>query len=140
MLAIQIETVAVGAAIGHACLILAAGKKGRRFAMPHAQSKFHYADTIWRHDLSTLCYSVFFLPPVHLSISFCFLLAMIQQPRLPSTGLMQASDVIIRAEEVYSHSLHWYFYLRRMPILHAFSSKIIHMNCIFSWIFWFHRH
>ncbi|KAG6501115.1 ATP-dependent Clp protease proteolytic subunit-related protein 3, chloroplastic-like [Zingiber officinale] len=58
----EIETVAVGAAIGHACLILAAGKKGRRFAMPHAQT-------------------------------------MIQQPRLPSTGLMQASDVIIRAEE-----------------------------------------
>lgn len=34
---IQIQTVAVGAAIGQACLLLAAGKKGRRFMMPHAK-------------------------------------------------------------------------------------------------------
>ncbi|KMZ75983.1 ATP-dependent Clp protease proteolytic subunit [Zostera marina] len=59
----EIETVAVGAAIGHACLILAAGKKGRRFMMPHAK-------------------------------------AMIQQPRVPSSGQMAASDVLIRAKEV----------------------------------------
>lgn len=59
----EIHTVAVGAAIGHACLILSAGTKGNRFMMPHAK-------------------------------------AMIQQPRAPSSGLMAASDVLIRAKEV----------------------------------------
>ncbi|ERN02196.1 hypothetical protein AMTR_s00045p00207040 [Amborella trichopoda] len=59
----EIQTVAVGAAIGHACLLLAAGRKGRRYMMPHAK-------------------------------------AMIQQPRVPSSGQMPASDVIIRANEV----------------------------------------
>ncbi|XP_054794298.1 ATP-dependent Clp protease proteolytic subunit-related protein 3, chloroplastic-like [Prosopis cineraria] len=49
----EIHTVAVGAAIGQACLLLAAGTK-----------------------------------------------AMIQQPRVPSSGLMPASDVLIRAQEV----------------------------------------
>ncbi|KAJ6817412.1 ATP-dependent Clp protease proteolytic subunit-related protein 3, chloroplastic-like [Iris pallida] len=34
----EIETVAVGAAIGQACLLLAAGKKGRRFMMPHSKA------------------------------------------------------------------------------------------------------
>ncbi|KAI0510367.1 hypothetical protein KFK09_010968 [Dendrobium nobile] len=58
-----IQTVAVGAAIGQACLLLSAGKKGRRFMMPHAK-------------------------------------AMIQQPRVPSSGQMPASDVLIRAKEV----------------------------------------
>ena len=29
--------------------------------------------------------------------------AMIQQPRIPSYGMMQASDVVIRAKEVHSH-------------------------------------
>ncbi|KAL8527969.1 hypothetical protein ACS0TY_005688 [Phlomoides rotata] len=58
-----IHTVAVGAAIGHACLLLSAGSKGQRFMMPHAK-------------------------------------AMIQQPRVPSSGLMPASDVLIRAKEV----------------------------------------
>ncbi|XP_021899008.1 ATP-dependent Clp protease proteolytic subunit-related protein 3, chloroplastic isoform X2 [Carica papaya] len=58
----EIHTVAVGAAIGQACLLLAAGTKGKRFMMPHAK-------------------------------------AMIQQPRLPSSGLMPASDVLIRARE-----------------------------------------
>ncbi|KAL3538171.1 hypothetical protein ACH5RR_001537 [Cinchona calisaya] len=53
---------AVGAAIGQACLLLAAGTKGKRFMMPHAK-------------------------------------AMIQQPRAPSSGLMPASDVFIRAKE-----------------------------------------
>ncbi|XP_020267520.1 ATP-dependent Clp protease proteolytic subunit-related protein 3, chloroplastic-like [Asparagus officinalis] len=59
----EIQTVAVGAAIGQACLLLAAGKKGRRFMMPHSK-------------------------------------AMIQQPRVPSSGQMPASDVLIRAKEV----------------------------------------
>jgi ATP-dependent Clp endopeptidase proteolytic subunit ClpP len=59
----EIQTVAVGAAIGQACLLLAAGEKGRRYMMPHAT-------------------------------------AMIQQPRLPSTGQMSAIDVHIRAKEV----------------------------------------
>ncbi|XP_075073753.1 ATP-dependent Clp protease proteolytic subunit-related protein 3, chloroplastic-like [Nicotiana tabacum] len=59
----EIHTVAVGAAIGQACLLLAAGSKGKRFMMPHAK-------------------------------------AMIQQPRVPSSGLMPASDVFIRAKEV----------------------------------------
>ncbi|KAL1811855.1 hypothetical protein ACET3Z_021920 [Daucus carota] len=59
----EIHTVAVGAAIGQACLLLAAGSKGKRFMMPHAK-------------------------------------AMIQQPRVPSSGLMPASDVLIRAKEV----------------------------------------
>lgn len=34
----QVHTVAVGAAIGMACLLLAAGTKGKRFMMPHAKS------------------------------------------------------------------------------------------------------
>ncbi|KAL3622694.1 ATP-dependent Clp protease proteolytic subunit-related protein 3, chloroplastic [Castilleja foliolosa] len=59
----EIHTVAVGAAIGHACLLLSAGTKGNRFMMPHAK-------------------------------------AMIQQPRVPSSGLMPSSDVLIRAKEV----------------------------------------
>ncbi|KAK1317400.1 hypothetical protein QJS10_CPA05g00434 [Acorus calamus] len=59
----EVQTVAVGAAIGQACLLLAAGKKGRRFMMPHSK-------------------------------------AMIQQPRVPSSGQMPASDVLIRAKEV----------------------------------------
>ncbi|XP_011036865.1 PREDICTED: ATP-dependent Clp protease proteolytic subunit-related protein 3, chloroplastic [Populus euphratica] len=56
------RTVAVGAAGGQACLLLAAGTKGKRHMMPHAK-------------------------------------AMIQQPRVPSSGLMPASDVLIRAKE-----------------------------------------
>lgn len=58
----EIHTVAVGAAIGMACLLLAAGTQGKRFMMPHAK-------------------------------------IMIQQPRLPSSGLLPASDVLIRAKE-----------------------------------------
>lgn len=34
--------------------------------------------------------------------SFIFISAMIQQPRVPSSGLMPASDVLIRAKEVSS--------------------------------------
>lgn len=37
-LLLQVHTVAVGAAIGMACLLLAAGTKGKRFMMPHAKS------------------------------------------------------------------------------------------------------
>ncbi|KAH9755224.1 ATP-dependent clp protease proteolytic subunit-related protein 3 [Citrus sinensis] len=59
---VVVHTVAVGAAIGMACLLLAAGTKGKRFMMPHAK-------------------------------------IMIQQPRLPSSGLLPASDVLIRAKE-----------------------------------------
>ncbi|KAG6599231.1 ATP-dependent Clp protease proteolytic subunit-related protein 3, chloroplastic, partial [Cucurbita argyrosperma subsp. sororia] len=59
----EIHTLTVGAAIGQACLLLAAGTKGKRFMMPHSK-------------------------------------AMIQQPRVPSSGLMPASDVLIRAKEV----------------------------------------
>ncbi|KAG5056078.1 hypothetical protein JHK85_008588 [Glycine max] len=58
----EIHTVAVGSAIGQACLLLSAGTPGKRFMMPHAK-------------------------------------AMIQQPRIPSSGLMPASDVLIRAKE-----------------------------------------
>ncbi|XP_052308880.1 ATP-dependent Clp protease proteolytic subunit-related protein 3, chloroplastic-like [Populus trichocarpa] len=54
---------AAGAAGGQACLLLAAGTKGKRHMMPHAK-------------------------------------AVIQQPRVPSSGLMPASDVLIRAKEV----------------------------------------
>ncbi|KAJ1297170.1 hypothetical protein BS78_01G357200 [Paspalum vaginatum] len=59
----EIHTLCIGAAVGHACLVLAAGKKGKRYMFPHAK-------------------------------------AMIQQPRIPSYGMMQASDVVIRAKEV----------------------------------------
>lgn len=59
----EIHTLTVGAAIGQACLLLAAGTKGKRFMMPHSK-------------------------------------AMIQQPRVPSSGLMPASDILIRAKEV----------------------------------------
>ncbi|KAK1581856.1 hypothetical protein Q3G72_009692 [Acer saccharum] len=58
----EVHTVGVGAAIGHACLLLSAGSKGNRSMMPHSK-------------------------------------AMIQQPRVPSSGLMPASDVLIRAKE-----------------------------------------
>ncbi|XP_065853474.1 ATP-dependent Clp protease proteolytic subunit-related protein 3, chloroplastic [Euphorbia lathyris] len=58
----EIHTVAVGAAIGQACLLLAAGTPGKRFMMPHSK-------------------------------------AMIQQPKVPSSGLISASDVLIRAQE-----------------------------------------
>jgi ATP-dependent protease ClpP protease subunit len=40
----QIQTVAVGAAIGQACLLLAAGTKGRRYMMPHATGMY-----VWMH-------------------------------------------------------------------------------------------
>jgi len=33
----QINTVAFGAAVGQACLLLSAGTKGRRFMTPHAK-------------------------------------------------------------------------------------------------------
>nr|GMD40534.1 ATP-dependent Clp protease proteolytic subunit-related protein 3, chloroplastic [Ipomoea batatas] len=59
----QIYTIAIGAAVGQACLLLAAGTKGKRFMLPNAK-------------------------------------ALIQQPRVPSSGLMQASDVSIWAKEV----------------------------------------
>ncbi|XXG88654.1 hypothetical protein AAC387_Pa12g0845 [Persea americana] len=59
---VQFQTVVVGATIGQACLLLAAGKKGRWFMMPHAK-------------------------------------AMIQQPCVPSSGLMPGSDVLICANE-----------------------------------------
>ena len=35
----QVHTVCVGAAIGHACLLLSAGTKGKRFMMPHSKGK-----------------------------------------------------------------------------------------------------
>lgn len=60
---LQIYTIAIGAAIGQACLLLASGTNGKRFMLPNAK-------------------------------------AMIQQPRVPSSGLMQASDVSIWAKEV----------------------------------------
>ncbi|KAJ7538579.1 hypothetical protein O6H91_11G055200 [Diphasiastrum complanatum] len=34
----EIQTVAVGAAIGQACLLLAAGEKGKRYMLPHAKA------------------------------------------------------------------------------------------------------
>ncbi|KAK1582004.1 hypothetical protein Q3G72_010931 [Acer saccharum] len=62
VIARKVHTVCVGAAIGHACLLLSAGSKGNRSMMPHS-------------------------------------IAMMQQPRVPSSGLMPASDVLIRAKE-----------------------------------------
>lgn len=89
---------AVGAAIGQACLLLAAGKKGRRFMMPHAKGttaiNFFISSFFWVF----LCWPrrIFKLPKrPHL---LC--VAMIQQPRVPSSGQMPASDVLIRAKEV----------------------------------------
>lgn len=35
--AMQIHTLCIGAAAGHACLVLAAGKKGKRYMFPHAK-------------------------------------------------------------------------------------------------------
>jgi Clp protease len=34
--AVQINTVAVGVAIGQSCMLLSAGTKGHRFMLPHA--------------------------------------------------------------------------------------------------------
>ncbi|CAK8544633.1 unnamed protein product [Lathyrus sativus] len=59
----KIHTLAIGVAIGQACLLLSAGTPGKRFMMPHAK-------------------------------------AMIQQPRVPSSGLRPATDVLIHAKEV----------------------------------------
>ncbi|XP_022746765.1 ATP-dependent Clp protease proteolytic subunit-related protein 3, chloroplastic [Durio zibethinus] len=58
----DVQTLGLGAAVGQACLLLAAGTKGKRFMMPHAK-------------------------------------ALIRQPRVPSAGLMPASDALIRAKE-----------------------------------------
>ncbi|WJX85387.1 ATP-dependent Clp protease proteolytic subunit-related protein 3, chloroplastic [Trifolium repens] len=58
----EINTLAFGSAIGQACLLLAAGTRGKRYMMPHAK-------------------------------------AMIQQPRVPSSGLRSASDLLIHAKE-----------------------------------------
>jgi len=59
----EIHTVAFGAAIGQACLLLAAGTPGKRYMTPHAK-------------------------------------AMIQQPRVPPSGLRPATDILIHAKEV----------------------------------------
>ncbi|GAU11492.1 hypothetical protein TSUD_344820, partial [Trifolium subterraneum] len=59
----EINTLAIGCAIGQACLLLAAGTRGKRYMMPHSK-------------------------------------AMIQQPRVPSTGLRSATDLNIHAKEV----------------------------------------
>ncbi|KAK4282782.1 hypothetical protein QN277_014116 [Acacia crassicarpa] len=59
----EIRTVAVGAAMGQACLLLAAGTKGKRYMLPNAK-------------------------------------VMIQQPRVPPSGLMPVSRVASRAKEV----------------------------------------
>lgn len=93
----QIHTVAVGAAIGQACLLLAAGTKGKRFMMPHAKGMMLLAFLV--------CILVFlhfypFLSNVISSVHLNSFSAMIQQPRIPSSGLMPASDVLIRAKEV----------------------------------------
>ncbi|CAL5400552.1 unnamed protein product [Camellia sinensis] len=82
----EIHTVAVGAAIGHACLLLAAGTKGKRFMMPHAKGVMYLF----------VCLAECTFMRAHLS----YVPAMIQQPRVPSSGLMPASDVLIRAKEV----------------------------------------
>ena len=37
LFAMQIHTLCIGAAAGHACLVLAAGKKGKRYMLPHAK-------------------------------------------------------------------------------------------------------
>jgi hypothetical protein len=37
LFAVQIHTLCIGAAAGHACLVLAAGKKGKRYMFPHAK-------------------------------------------------------------------------------------------------------
>lgn len=37
LIAVQIHTLCIGAAAGHACLVLAAGKKGKRYMFPHAK-------------------------------------------------------------------------------------------------------
>lgn len=59
----QIHTVAVGAAIGHACLLLASGSKGKRFMMPHAKGALvlccHllcYALVLFLSDVSTISF------------------------------------------------------------------------------------
>ncbi|WVY94383.1 hypothetical protein V8G54_033471, partial [Vigna mungo] len=85
----EIHTVGVGAAIGQACLILAAGTPGKRFMMPHAK-------------------------------------AMIQQPRIPSSGLMPASDVLIRAKEV---SLCIVFSILQFLSLRMTKSFVPHITC-----------
>ncbi|CAI8615430.1 unnamed protein product [Vicia faba] len=59
----EIHTLALGAAVGHACLLLAAGTPGKRYSLPHAK-------------------------------------ALLQQPRVPPTGLRPASDIFIHAKEV----------------------------------------
>eukprot|EP00958_Prasinococcus_capsulatus_P019693 scaffold2459_cov430-Prasinococcus_capsulatus_cf.AAC.2 len=59
----QIETIGVGVAIGNACMLLAAGEKGKRFMLPHAT-------------------------------------AMLQQPRMPSSGQQQATEIEIKWKEV----------------------------------------
>lgn len=59
----SIETIGVGVAIGNACMLLAAGEKGKRYMLPHAT-------------------------------------AMLQQPRMPSSGQQQATEIEIKWKEV----------------------------------------
>ncbi|KAI9084818.1 hypothetical protein K1719_033224 [Acacia pycnantha] len=59
----EIRTVCIGVAVGQACLLLAAGTKGKRYMFPNAS-------------------------------------AMIQQPRVPPSGLMPVSRLASRAKEV----------------------------------------
>ncbi|WOG84375.1 hypothetical protein DCAR_0103558 [Daucus carota subsp. sativus] len=68
----------VAAAIVQACLLLAAGSKGKRFMMPYTK-------------------------------------AMIQQPRVPSSGLMPATDLLIRAKEHTGNSLEAVANVKRHP-------------------------
>jgi ATP-dependent Clp endopeptidase proteolytic subunit ClpP len=58
----EIRTVGLGHAIGHACLLLAAGTKGKRSMLPHAR-------------------------------------AVLQQPRMPPSGMIPASEVLLRSRE-----------------------------------------
>lgn len=90
LVGLQIQTVAVGAAIGQACLLLSAGTKGKRYMMPHATGSVLWVD-------------VWFMLMICSGFSRLWVLsaAMIQQPRLPSTGQISAIDVHIRAKEVW---------------------------------------
>jgi Clp protease len=111
-LPLQINTVAVGVAIGQSCMLLSAGTKGKRFMLPHATGMYHLCRTaslsiitaLYRglhvglvccRVYSTTCTKCMFEPCHHAMRA-----AMLHQPRVPPTGQRQAVEIAIKWKEV----------------------------------------
>lgn len=108
LLLAQLHTVAVGAAIGQACLLLAAGSKGKRFMMPHAKG---------------MAQSTLLLSPIWNSSKF---------PSFSSILFQQWSNSLV------SHHLDWCllvmfsFVQKRLVVMNHPSAEGVSF-CIISW-------